>query len=266
MNMPLAASSANIQSPSPIVLIKADKDKQNSDRFPFKFSCNLAEHPLFQLPRLVRLIDFIASQAPDQATCVATRGDSSNCNWSGRIHQERFAEIIAHAEEIGLLLLIKDAQKDPEYHSLLEQIVNELEPLVGQPLRQQQSWLETYIFIAPPIAKNRYLNGKSNFVFQVHEKKAFERRKHHSLFISSISFPGEDRTVSLNLFLVKPTVSNDREIKRSEQKNEVCVRRIERNRAPQPGARLGRDPEGTPAWYVSDPGRPGKYLQVGSVS
>ena len=31
---------------------------------------------------------------------------------------------------------------------------------------------------------------------------------------------------------------------------------------PQSGARLGRDPQGNPAWYIPDPERPGKYLQV----
>jgi amino acid adenylation domain-containing protein len=40
---------------------------------------------------------------------------------------------------------------------------------------------------------------------------------------------------------------------------------IDRNRPPQPGARLGRDPEGNPAWYIPDLERPGKYLQVGSI-
>ncbi len=30
-----------------------------------------------------------------------------------------------------------------------------------------------------------------------------------------------------------------------------------------PNAKLGRDPNGKPAWYVPDPERPGKYLQVG---
>jgi glutamate-1-semialdehyde aminotransferase len=35
-----------------------------------------------------------------------------------------------------------------------------------------------------------------------------------------------------------------------------------RNQAPVPGAKLGRDPEGNPAWYIPDPERPGKYLQV----
>ncbi len=41
--------------------------------------------------------------------------------------------------------------------------------------------------------------------------------------------------------------------------------RSNRNQPPQPGARLGRDPEGNPAWYIADPERPGKYLQVGGV-
>lgn len=39
----------------------------------------------------------------------------------------------------------------------------------------------------------------------------------------------------------------------------------DRNHPPQPGARLGKDPAGNPAWFVPDPERPGKYLQVGGV-
>jgi len=31
---------------------------------------------------------------------------------------------------------------------------------------------------------------------------------------------------------------------------------------PLPGARLGRDPAGRPAWFAPDPDRPGRYLQV----
>ncbi|GAB3384694.1 amino acid adenylation domain-containing protein [Lysobacter fragariae] len=30
------------------------------------------------------------------------------------------------------------------------------------------------------------------------------------------------------------------------------------------GARLGREPDGRPAWFVADPGRPGKFLKVGT--
>ena len=40
--------------------------------------------------------------------------------------------------------------------------------------------------------------------------------------------------------------------------------RIEKteNEPPVPGARLGRDREGNPAWFIADPENPGKYLQV----
>jgi acyl transferase domain-containing protein len=38
-----------------------------------------------------------------------------------------------------------------------------------------------------------------------------------------------------------------------------------RNQPPQPGARLGKDPQGNPAWFIPDPDRPGKYLQVAKV-
>jgi hypothetical protein len=31
---------------------------------------------------------------------------------------------------------------------------------------------------------------------------------------------------------------------------------------PVPGARLGRDPQGNPAWFIADPQRQGKYLRV----
>ncbi|MBE9186426.1 aminotransferase class III-fold pyridoxal phosphate-dependent enzyme [Microcoleus sp. LEGE 07076] len=35
------------------------------------------------------------------------------------------------------------------------------------------------------------------------------------------------------------------------------------NNAPLPGAKLGRDSDGKPAWYIEDPERSGKHLQVG---
>jgi hypothetical protein len=36
------------------------------------------------------------------------------------------------------------------------------------------------------------------------------------------------------------------------------------SRPPVPGARLGKDGEGKPAWFVSKPGAPGKFLKVES--
>jgi acyl transferase domain-containing protein len=43
-------------------------------------------------------------------------------------------------------------------------------------------------------------------------------------------------------------------------------RAFDRNQPPQPGARLGKDPEGNPAWFIPDPNRRGKFLQLGTIA
>jgi amino acid adenylation domain-containing protein len=42
-----------------------------------------------------------------------------------------------------------------------------------------------------------------------------------------------------------------------------AVTKIDASKPPCPDARLGRDPEGNPAWFVPDKAQPGKYLQIG---
>ena len=41
--------------------------------------------------------------------------------------------------------------------------------------------------------------------------------------------------------------------------------KFDSQRPPQAGARLGKDPNGNPAWYIPDLERPGKYLQLGGI-
>jgi glutamate-1-semialdehyde aminotransferase len=45
--------------------------------------------------------------------------------------------------------------------------------------------------------------------------------------------------------------------------NEDLVIKADSNKPPVPGARLGKNPEGNPAWFIKDPERPGKFLQIG---
>ena len=40
------------------------------------------------------------------------------------------------------------------------------------------------------------------------------------------------------------------------------ARMFDASKPPVPGARLGKDPEGNPAWFVPNPQLPGKYLKV----
>jgi hypothetical protein len=46
----------------------------------------------------------------------------------------------------------------------------------------------------------------------------------------------------------------------NEQNNESKLSVF--NKAPLPNARLGRDKDGNPAWFIPDEKHPGKYLQI----
>ncbi|HTG56381.1 MAG TPA: hypothetical protein VL943_08945, partial [Niabella sp.] len=48
----------------------------------------------------------------------------------------------------------------------------------------------------------------------------------------------------------------------AEAENKVAARIIDNSRPPVPGARLGKDRDGKPAWFVPDEKSPGKYLQI----
>ena len=37
---------------------------------------------------------------------------------------------------------------------------------------------------------------------------------------------------------------------------------LDASRPPMPGARIGKDPDGNPAWFVPNPESPGKYLRL----
>ncbi|MDJ0793307.1 MAG: aminotransferase class III-fold pyridoxal phosphate-dependent enzyme [Woeseiaceae bacterium] len=56
------------------------------------------------------------------------------------------------------------------------------------------------------------------------------------------------------------TLRIDRKVARNTEKSPVKEFSSE---PPVEGARLGRDPEGNPGWFIPDPDRPGKYLQIG---
>jgi hypothetical protein len=194
-------------------IIAAEKAEwQPSGSFAFRLAYNLAEHPLFRVSGLVKLANFIASKDPNKASQILINSDPISCNWSGQVCQNRFAKPIASNKETGSLILISNTQKEPEYCALVDRIEGELEEITGRLLRQQNTWLDTYIFISPVSSVSGYhSNNRENFLSCIHqERKVLPRQSNHSIFISSIHFPGKDRAVNLNLFVLEsPSLRND---------------------------------------------------------
>jgi len=69
-------------------------------------------------------------------------------------------------------------------------------------------------------------------------------------------------------FIIKAFKESILELQRGEfidTPPEIEGESFDANKPPVPGARLGKDPDGNPAWYVEDPDRPGKYMRVSGV-
>jgi hypothetical protein len=49
---------------------------------------------------------------------------------------------------------------------------------------------------------------------------------------------------------------------KAPEKEKTEAASVSVDKPPVEGARLGRDKEGNPAWFIADPDRPGKYIQV----
>lgn len=159
--------------PDRIINAEPESFREQFNQASFGFSHNLADHPLFQIPRLIELAEFISTQlGAEKVTCLAGGEIPIDCKWSDRIHKDRVEEAIARIEESGSLVLINDAETDPEYKALLDQIILELEALAGIPLRQEITWMDAYIFITSPnTVTNYHIDHESNFLFQIQGEK-----------------------------------------------------------------------------------------------
>lgn len=161
------------------------RDKFN--RLPFMYSHYLADHPLMQLPRLVELANTLIQYGPGSIRCQASKMPK-HLKWTDATLkedlQEKLPEFIANIEHSESWLLLYSVQRDPEYRALVDQIIDELEQLTGQPLRQEMSWIDAYIFIASPRAVTSYhIDHESTFLMQMHGDR------------TSNLFDGNDRSI-----------------------------------------------------------------------
>ena len=138
------------------------------DHEPFLFRHNLADHPLFEIPRLAKL-----------AAAVLRRGDrlkyamSAGSQEIGACADEEIANRILSIEEANTWLKISSLQElDPAYDKLLRSVIDEVELLSGLPLWPAISWLGLTVFIASPKVVTPYhFDHETNFLFQIRGEK-----------------------------------------------------------------------------------------------
>jgi hypothetical protein len=144
------------------------------NRAPFQLSHNLADHPLFEIPRLTELAKQMWVQGGGNVTFHV--GEKPIDERWDNVKRQRLSilDAIAEIETSGSWILIKSIQNVPEYDAVLKKGMEELKELIGEHVDEEIAWLDAYLFIASPHAVTPYhIDAESTFLMQIHGEKDY---------------------------------------------------------------------------------------------
>ena len=133
----------------------------------------LAEHPLFELPRLAALArQILGEQRKTKSIHWHGSGVGISTKWDDvpAAREEReVSDAIENIEKSGSWVLLYSVQTSPDFKVLLDEALREIEIAVAQPLRNQMTWSDAYIFMASPhFVTPFHIDHESTFLFQIH--------------------------------------------------------------------------------------------------
>jgi hypothetical protein len=140
----------------------------------FAFPHTLNSNPLFTLERLSRMAAAMLQRgATTNFVALGAESSSADGKFTSMPPRERLAKTV---EELPLarswLKLTNMESFDPEYRSLHDQLLAEIEQLSGVALSEQVTWSSLTAFLASPHAITPYhIDHESNFLFQIAGEK-----------------------------------------------------------------------------------------------
>jgi len=145
--------------------------RENFDEKPFEFShCFTADHPLFQLSRLRRLLE-------NPVTRPGVYFDAGDIGIGQRWdsvpeRKQTLEETFDRVDNAGAWILMKRVQHDPDYNQLLVQCLDEVQRLSGRQIDQDKKSQEAIIFLTSPHRVTSYhIDRECNFLMQVRGDK-----------------------------------------------------------------------------------------------
>jgi hypothetical protein len=143
--------------------------RERFNRAEFAFTHRLANHPLFELPRLIELARSMPS------------GDIYYDAGDVRIDQRwdqtppcsmPIDELLRRIESNGAWILIRRARNDPEYAALLDRGLAEFNELTGGALPESMLKRDALVFITSPNRITTYhIDRECNFLLQIRGEK-----------------------------------------------------------------------------------------------
>lgn len=157
---------------SRVIQLESSAFRENFNKRWFELEHALADHPLFELDRLVALAKQTAEERPHDlhfdkgATRVGQRwSETPACDLP-------VDETIRRIEQEGAWIVLKHAELDREYKSILERTMAEVHELAGPELRKQVNFEEVILFITSPNRLTTYhIDRECNFIAQIRGDK-----------------------------------------------------------------------------------------------
>lgn len=140
------------------------------NRRPFEVRHRLSDHPAFTLPRLILLAQRLPSTDVEyNAGDLPLTMDPTLTPRTGLSIEETIRRI----EDCGSWLVMKWVERDPAYHALLNECLDEIQR-VTEPFAPGMHRREGFIFISSPRSVTPYhMDQENNFLLQIRGAKTF---------------------------------------------------------------------------------------------
>jgi len=160
------------EQPSAEGFIDCDQDelRERFNRSSFEFAHHLSGHPLFQIPRLIALAQYLDPRGSVYYDAGDIRVDqrwdhSPSGKWP-------VAETIRRIREAGAWIILRSAEQDPEYGALLNECMAEIQRRLGRDLTKEMKVQDAIIFITSPRRVTAYhIDRECNFILQIQGEK-----------------------------------------------------------------------------------------------
>jgi hypothetical protein len=137
---------------------------------PYLFHHALANHPLFDIPRLLKLAMGVIDRGDPTKFGLRIEGDAK---FNSAPLQDRLLQAIRRVEEGGIWFKLSSLEElDRDYDHILRKTIGEVEDLTGLRLRHDIGWSGITVFVASPNMVTPYhFDNEMNFLFQIRGEK-----------------------------------------------------------------------------------------------
>lgn len=145
--------------------------QERFDRRPFPLTHSLSGHPLFELPRLLQLAEFLKS---DPHHVLYDAGDIRvEQRWNQRPKNPyTLREAMERIECTGAWVILKHTERAPEYKALMESVLADVDRLNEKSLRRAIKNPEAQIMVTSPRRITPYhFDNECNVLLQINGEK-----------------------------------------------------------------------------------------------